>query len=593
MSIATRIENMTNNLENAYNNIEDLGIDLTNINKNLENLSTVLEEVYENYPKISGTGTDITLNNTAKGKMKIDLKGNTSQVQLEGKNLAYRGWAEDFVSRINNSNLASLIINGGRNCLLYSPQAGYGDYENKYIFKTDFEENTQYTFQFDIKKQTSNTPTFAIEYTDGTSTLIPNVTAINTWQHITLTSTAGKTIKYARANYTDGGTFIDLNTFMVEEGSTATSYEPYCGGISSPNPDFPQQIKNVTGNANVKIQNKNLAWTGWAEDCVSRMNLDVLAKIVTKDDRNCLCFAASAGYGDYAHKYIFKTEFKENTQYTFAFDILSTTSNFSNYNMTIYYTDGTNTPIVIVPNNNWNKFVITSTPNKTIKYITPYYTSGARYIDLDTFMVLEGAYTAQTIPEYVPHQEQNYPFTLGNIELNKIGTSQDYFFKNVVGSKYYNSELIVNKWYLHKEIKKGTITSISSTGTATSGIKYASIGTISDSKSDSFVYCQNYINGTDASKDNRIRFAVNMLFIYDNRITDKETALELLNGLEYYYRLKTPTNEEITDTTLINQLEAIYNTAKSYKEQTYISTITEDNNVAPILDATALLDSNL
>ena len=29
-------------------------------------------------------------------------------------------------------------------------------------------------------------------------------------------------------------------------------------GIPSPNPEYPQQIKNVTGNANVKIQNKNL-----------------------------------------------------------------------------------------------------------------------------------------------------------------------------------------------------------------------------------------------------------------------------------------------------------------------------------------------
>jgi hypothetical protein len=32
-------------------------------------------------------------------------------------------------------------------------------------------------------------------------------------------------------------------------------------------------------------------------------------------------------------------------------------------------------------------------------------------MDLDTFMVLEGAYTAETIPSYVPHAEQNLPFT--------------------------------------------------------------------------------------------------------------------------------------------------------------------------------------
>jgi hypothetical protein len=182
-------------------------------------------------------------------------------------------------------------------------------------------------------------------------------------------------------------------------------------------------IKNVTGNANVKIQNKNLAWNGWAEDCVSRIDNQYAAKITVKDDRNCLSFTANAGFGDYAHKYIFKTDFKENTQYTFAFDILSTTSNLSNFNMTIYYTDGTNTPIVKVPNNNWNKFVITSAPNKTIKYVTSYYTDGTRYLDLDTFMVLEGTYTAQTIPDYVPHQEQNLPFTFEEGQRGMQGTT--------------------------------------------------------------------------------------------------------------------------------------------------------------------------
>ena len=47
------------------------------------------------------------------------------------------------------------------------------------------------------------------------------------------------------------------NTIQVEYGSEATSYEPYTGGIPSPNTDYPQEIKSVV-NPVVKVCGKNL-----------------------------------------------------------------------------------------------------------------------------------------------------------------------------------------------------------------------------------------------------------------------------------------------------------------------------------------------
>lgn len=44
---------------------------------------------------------------------------------------------------------------------------------------------------------------------------------------------------------------------QVELGTEATSYEPYTGGIPSPNPDYPQEIKSVV-NPTVKVCGKNL-----------------------------------------------------------------------------------------------------------------------------------------------------------------------------------------------------------------------------------------------------------------------------------------------------------------------------------------------
>jgi hypothetical protein len=47
------------------------------------------------------------------------------------------------------------------------------------------------------------------------------------------------------------------NTLQIEYGSEATSYEPYTGGIPSPNPDYPQEIKSVV-NPTVKLLGRNI-----------------------------------------------------------------------------------------------------------------------------------------------------------------------------------------------------------------------------------------------------------------------------------------------------------------------------------------------
>lgn len=43
---------------------------------------------------------------------------------------------------------------------------------------------------------------------------------------------------------------------QIEKGSVVTSYEPYTGGIPSPNPDYPQEIKSVV-NPTVKVTNED------------------------------------------------------------------------------------------------------------------------------------------------------------------------------------------------------------------------------------------------------------------------------------------------------------------------------------------------
>lgn len=74
---------------------------------------------------------------------------------------------------------------------------------------------------------------------------------------ITTSAAMGYITFYSSA--TSGQTFtIDLSDFQIETGSTASEYEPYVGGIPSPNPDYPQDIQVVTGDQTVKVTGKNL-----------------------------------------------------------------------------------------------------------------------------------------------------------------------------------------------------------------------------------------------------------------------------------------------------------------------------------------------
>ena len=52
----------------------------------------------------------------------------------------------------------------------------------------------------------------------------------------------------------DARNFVNYRVkLQAELSSTATSYEPYVGGVPSPNPDYPQQIQTVTGVQTVSI----------------------------------------------------------------------------------------------------------------------------------------------------------------------------------------------------------------------------------------------------------------------------------------------------------------------------------------------------
>lgn len=194
---------------------------------------------------------------------------------------------------------------------------------------------------------------------------------------------------------------------------------------------------------------------------------------------------------------------------------------------------------------------------------------------------------------YEPHQGKELPLDLGTIELCKIGDYQDYFDRD-------NNA----KWYLHKVIGKvvlngqqnsfadrfATVTGNYRFVALVSGIKPQSNSEIADIISDKAIP----ISAND-TYNNTQGIAVNhensLIIFYDEQlksmtVSEANTWLTT-NNIILYYVLLTPTITEITNTTLISQLEAIYN-APLY-EQTNITQI--NNDLSMVLDITACKDN--
>lgn len=177
----------------------------------------------------------ITFTSNGKPITNWSITGSSGGVGERTANLVPPGWAEDFVSRIDNPSKAR-IENG---VLTVDASAGYGEYDTKYIFKTDWKEKTAYTLTYRGRRKAEHTQNvmIAFHYTDNSTTRVPALFINDGEWHIYIgTSDASKTVKYIAVWYTSGTVDIDISLFTVNEGN-ASIVEPYgykipivCGG---------------------------------------------------------------------------------------------------------------------------------------------------------------------------------------------------------------------------------------------------------------------------------------------------------------------------------------------------------------------------
>ena len=347
---------------------------------------------------------------------------------------------------------------------------------------------------------------------------------VGTYQQTTTEVTTNKTAG-VNWNITIGiknGVTINKTFYPMMCATSGKSFEKYSGGKASPNPDFPQEVNNVSGDNVVGISNKNLI-----EYSFKGYNITSQGKFET--DGTSLDFDVHIA------------KVKAGTTYT----ITPAT------NVIAYFDER---PTITSQAYNNSREVITSTNR-----LTPTRSSyiAIRTATSNTAQLEKG--TSAT--SFVAHQGNNFEINLGTIELCKIGTYQDYIFKRD------------GKWFKHNIIGSYTFDgsndeswSLNSTGTYT---KYQWSQALPDKYNvvDTPIYCDylKQITVNEGNVRNIIGIANGLYPGYSiQMVVDISTLADFKVWLAenkpiVYYPLATPIEEEITYTPLIRQLDELYN----------------------------------
>ena len=201
--------------------------------------------------KLTGTGTSVTLTPTVGLPLdSVQLDGDTTQQTYSGKNLI-----GNLVSTGTNNGLTTVVNADGS---LSVSGKSTTTYATLTAAKTvDIPNNTKVTFS--VESNTSNMA-FGIILYDAGYTNRQNLNIQSGSRTATFTTNSAKSIAVlwvssltANTNYSY--TFKDI---QFEISASATSFEPYVGGIPAPNPDYPQTVNTVTGRQVVTVSGKNL-----------------------------------------------------------------------------------------------------------------------------------------------------------------------------------------------------------------------------------------------------------------------------------------------------------------------------------------------
>lgn len=524
-------------LSTTKNDIKE-SINLTNINitnepfryyayaikKGIINVLNDPKEIWNNFEKVTGEGTSIELTSTENAPIEINLKGNTSQ---DGDPTPTNPIEINVVSGDNTIeicgknlfNVTDFEAQFVNNKILNDNGVEVSDNQSKYSKYMIF---LRANTTYHIKGWWQR-----VYYFDENKVFKSRTSASDTKDY-NYTPTENEYIEFQIRN-----AFWSANKGQeqVEIGNTATTYEPYTGQSQL----ISLGVENLFDKDNVNV-------------------LDVYM-----DTTNDKLVSYSGNKSIYV-------SCKPNTTYTI--------SKTPSKRFGACYTETTpaNNVSIYGKITNYDGASITITTGATAQYLVVWLCNSNISGEISYQTAID------TLQIEVGSKKNSYsPYGTTPIELNKIGNYQDYFYKT-------------DKWYLHKEIGKVVLDGSESNWNYDSQ-RTRFHRTITDmivsttETSPIFSNYYRYITFSDTSPNGGATSYYGRIYLYNYDYTttsDLQTWLQSHNTIVYYI-LATPTNTEITDSTLIYQLEK---TLYSYNGQTNIS---QTNNDLPfILDVNAL-----
>jgi hypothetical protein len=376
--------------------------------------------------------------------------------------------------------------------------------------------------------------------------------------------TAGDTVNGEGSSITLNNTIQSRFDDVKIKGNTQQD------GTPAPNPDSPQDVQVVTGAQTVKVNGKNLfpLGTGSYTD-------HGITSVYNADGSITVSGTAEVTYADLTANRI--VNYEQSKTYTASI----TEALPIGFGVIALGTGVQREDIIITAGTKSEKKAFSYTHTIAKLYINNL-TVGQSYNFTIYPMVEEGS----SASSFKPYQSQSCPINLGSIELCKIGTYQDYIYKNG------------DDWYMHKEIAKYTFTGTEIWETSPYGTNSWRLNNVIyfPFNTDELQIISNIFTGIknidrNTAGSNVIYSANNNEFdIRNTSLTSLGEVQSATNGNYVYYALATPTDTKITDATLINQLNAL-GAGVSYVDNTNLTVTATSTNLPAILGISALRKS--
>lgn len=508
--------------------------------------------------EVSGSGTNIELDGTIAGGAieSVEVYGDTEQTTYSGKNLLNitKGtFTQNGITFTQNPD-GSVTMNGT------STGNAYYEMNNTAASQTTITSGVGYTLSIGDVTLPSGQVVVQIRKTN------PNVVyAAVSNKSASFTAPETTTTFTYIGVYGSGVTLNNVTIYpMLEVGSSMTPFEPYVGGTASPNPDYPQEVQTVTGRQVVTISD------GGSESQEYEINLgknllpftdqDFTLKGVRYYVQNGTLYLDGTSQGE---TYGNDQQFKNNFSITLPAGTYTLSRNATSL-VTVQIkriSDNVN-----LASTNGTYLTSTFTITEPTPVVFGFYVYNLTFDNVNLELMLERNDTATT---YAPY------FT--PIELCKIGDYQDYIYKSG------------DDWYVHKEIKEFDLSTISYDGAGNGNFYNIGFGTAEgyNPSIPQLSNCFTYASTTWAGVG---KFGIatgtgNLwLTITDPSVQSDDAPAWLKNrGAIMYGVLRAPTDTQITNATLIAQLEAI-NAAQTYDGETVITVSSE--NLAGSLEVT-------